>query len=219
MRSASLAQRVGFWSAAAVTGAGVVYFVGMIGLVATGVSMSPPPERAQVVVGAATFVTAQLILVLVAGVHASTAAEERVLSGIGLLFTTLFAGMVSINRFVQLSVVRNSVAAGETEGLERFLPYDSDSVMFALEILGWGFFLALAALFLAPTFRRGRLDRAIRASLLAYAALSLAGTLGYVLDSGLFLAGFLAWGLVLYVAAALLAVRFRRAGRATVPLA
>lgn len=70
-----------------------------------------------------------------------------------------------------------------------------------------------AALVMAPVFERGKLESGIRWSLVGYGALSLIGTLGYAMDSNLFLAGFLAWGLMLFVVTGLLAVWFRAAAR------
>jgi len=53
----------------------------------------------------------------------------------------IFAAQTSINRYVALTVVRQSLAAGNTDGLQWFLPYTWPSIMLAIEYLAWGFFL------------------------------------------------------------------------------
>lgn len=88
--------------------------------------------------------------------------EKAILGTLGLVFTALFAMSVSINRFVQLTVIRLAPAGPASADLARFLPYSTGSVMFALEILGWGFFLSLGTLFVAPLFGGNGLQRAIR---------------------------------------------------------
>ena len=65
--------------------------------------------------------------------------ENKILGSLGISFITLFAAMVSINRFVQLTVILQSPAGAASQDLARFLPYSTGSVMFALEMLGWGF--------------------------------------------------------------------------------
>ena len=101
--------------------------------------------------------------------------------------------------------------AGEAGNLARFLPYDSGSAMFALEILGWGLFLGLAALAAAPLFGGGRLGLGIRWSFAAYGVLGLTSAVGHAIGNDtMTLVGFAAWGFVLYVATGLIAVHFRR---------
>lgn len=205
-----LVHRIGFWSAAMITGVGLFYFIGLVYLISTGNFTTRLPEWGLVVVGFGTFVVAQIMLVLVVSIHIEAPFDKKILSHLGLVFTVLFDAMVSINRFVQLTVVRHSEIKGQMEGLERFLPYSSQSVMFALEILGWGIFSGIALLFIAPLFNFGKLDSGIRWSFITYGILSVTGAIGYVFASKLLIVGFLAWGLVLYFATAMLAIRFRR---------
>ena len=209
-----LASRLGFWAALLVTAIGVVYLVGLIvGSLLWGLTM-PPAEPLQLLGAVTTLLLAPTLVVLMACVHDRSPAERKVFSLLGLVFTALFAGMVSINRFVQLAVVRQSVLSGQTEGLARFMPYGDGSVMFALELLGWGFFLGLAALFVAWVFGPGRLERWIRWLFVSYGVIGLLCAIGFVLAIPfLSTVGFLAWGVVLPVTTALLAVLFRRVDR------
>jgi hypothetical protein len=117
-----------------------------------------------------------------------------------------------------LTVVRQSLLSGNTTGLEWFLPYGWPSVMMALEILAWGFFLGLACLCLAPVFTEGKLEKAICWTLIITGILSLLAAMGQVVNTGTTgfnpfgMAGSVAWGPGLTMAAVLFVVWFCRAG-------
>lgn len=206
-----MTSRIGCASALVMTVLGVVYMV-FIGLLsATGRFVMPPSDGVQVFGGIITIVSAPVMVVLFSCVAASAPADKRVLGISSMSFVILFAAMISINRYVQFAVVRRAALAGEAGDLTRFLPYDSGSAMFALEILGWGLFLGLAALAAAPLFGRGRLGLGIRWSLVAYGILGLTSAVGHAIGNDtMTLVGFAAWGFVLYVATGLMALHFRR---------
>ena len=92
--------------------------------------------------------------------------------------------------------------------LTRFLPYAEGSVMLALEVLGWGFFSSLAALFVAPLFSSSRLNIAIRWFFVLYSVLSFLSVISFATNI-LIPTGPLAWGPVLFVLSILLAFYFR----------
>ena len=167
-----VAARLGGWAAAIVTAAGVVYGTGLVVLaVATDIRPTKLPDNVQFWAGVATFVVAQFLLVIVVCIHRTVHEHRRVLAQLAFAFTLLFTAMVSINRFVQLTVVRQATLSGRTEAVALFLPYSSTSVMFALEILGWGVFLGLAALALAPVFGDGKIEFGLRWVAVAYGGL------------------------------------------------
>jgi hypothetical protein len=162
----------------------------------------------QDVAGVITFLTAPLMVVVFAAIR-EVPGSRHVLGTVSLSFTLLFAASVSMNRFVQLTVLRQAPLGAATPDLARFLPYSTESVMFAMEMLGWGFFMALAALAAAPLFGRDRLGRALRGTLVAYGVLSLLSVVGYATQTALTMAGFVAWGPGLVALALLLAAHFR----------
>lgn len=84
------------------------------------------------------------------------------------------------------------------------------SIMFALEMLGWGFFVAFGALALAPLFRGRGPERGIRWTLVAFGAFSLVSVVGYATETVLSMAGFVAWGPLLLALAIMLALFYRR---------
>jgi hypothetical protein len=80
-------------------------------------------------------------------------------------------------------------------------------------MLGWGLFLGLAMMAFALQFGTDQLERNIRRLLLIYALLGITSAAGYMAASPLAAVGFIAWGLVLYAATALLTVWFRRSAK------
>jgi hypothetical protein len=92
--------------------------------------------------------------------------------------------------------------------LVRFLPYGTGSVMFALEILGWGFFSSLAAIFVAPLFSSSRLKKTIRWLFILYAIFSFISVISFATNIPI-PTGPIAWGPILLALSILLAVYFR----------
>lgn len=207
----ALTGHLGFWSAGLMTVAGIVYLIVVGAYLAAHGFVLPPVGALQLFGGAITILEAAILVVLMASIHEATPVRMRILSRLALIFTTIFCAAVSINRFVQLSVVRQRLSSGETEGISWFLAYGPRSVMFSLEILGWGFFLGIACLFAASVFSTGRLELAIRWLFVLYGVLGLVTALAFVLASPIAAVGFFAWGIVLPVATALLTVFFRSA--------
>ena len=206
----SAANWLGFLSAVVITVVGVIYLVALAILAVTGQFVMPPSQPVQLFGAVVTILIAPLLVVLLACVHQDTPDARRVYSLCALAFTVLFAAMVSINRYVQLTVVQQGLMHGTVETLEPFLPYGSNSVMFSLEILGWGFFLSLASLCVAPVFAGKGIERWLRGLFITYGLLGLTGALGLVLASPISAVGFVAWGPVLDAITALLAVWFWR---------
>ncbi len=206
----SPADWLGLWSATVATVIGVVYVVALAVLAVTGQLAMPPSQPIQVFGAVVAILAAPLLVVVLACVHQGASEARRAYSLSALAFTVLFAAMVSINRYVQLTVVRQGLMRGAMEQLEPFLPYGSNSVMFSLEILGWGFFLSLAALCAAPVFTAGGIERWLRGLFITYGLLGLTSALGLVFASPIAVVGFVAWGPVLDAITALLAVWFWR---------
>jgi hypothetical protein len=208
--SFSLSRRVGFYSAALNTFGGITYFLVILIAIISGNLTFPPSETLQLFGGISSLIVCPLLVVMMASLHAVTPPFKRVLSQVSLGFTLLFALAVSINRFSQLGVVRQAALTGRTEGISWFLAYGDYSVLLGLEYLGWAWFLGLALLFAAPLFSGGRLDGWIRRLMVLYGALGIVSSIGFLLGNWLSLLGFVAWGVVLYIITALLAVYFGR---------
>ncbi len=213
-----LVNRVGFWSALVLLLLGVAYIGVLGGTMLSGVGFFPP-EPYQTVLHALILLTAPLMVFLWAVLHTAAPDERKLFSLASLALITAFATLTATNRFVALTVVRQSLAAGNTAGLQWFMPYEWPSVMLAIEILGWGFFFGLACLCLAPAFPAPGLERAISWTLFITGALSLCSAIGQVVNSpALSLPGVVGWGPGLSVAVALITVWFRRRAGVGLPL-
>lgn len=212
-----LSLQLGYWASVIVSILGAIYLAMLVVYFTTQGFTFPPPPVVQLIGGIVTILTAPALLVIFAAIKHTARHENQILGTLGLSFTILFVASVSINRFVQLTVVRLSPPGAASQDLARFLPYSADSVMFALEILGWGFFLSLGALFVAPLFSGSKLGISIRSLLVLFAIFSLTSVAGYATASPLTAAGFVAWWPVLLALAVLLAIYFRRAARVASP--
>ncbi|MCL4559131.1 MAG: hypothetical protein M1281_00765 [Chloroflexi bacterium] len=204
------AYSIGFWSAVLTTVGGVIYFLVIVWANLSGQFTFPPPESIQLFGGIASLLFCPALVVVIASLHTITPAEKKVFSQCSLAFTLLFALSVSINRFTQLGVIRQSLAAGTVEGINWFLPYGDRSIMLGLEMMGWGWFLGLAMLSAAPVFSRGKLERWLRGLMILYGVLGLISAVAFMLASPLSVVGFVAWGLILFIVTGLLAIYFRR---------
>jgi len=200
----------GFWSALLATFAGVLYFLVVLAAILTGQFTFPPSDSLQLFGGISSLTLCPVLVVLMACIHSITPSEKKFFSRISLSFTLLFAMAVSINRFTQLGVVRQSMRLGRTQGVDWFLPYGDHSIMLGVEMMGWGWFLGLAMLFAAPIFAKGKLELWLHGLAISYGVLGLLSSIAYLLESPLSVVGFFAWGLVLFIITALLAIRFKR---------
>lgn len=207
---ANPACSLGFWSAVLATGAGALYFLVIVAAAITGQMTFPPPDWLQLFGGIISLLFCPVMVVVMACLHTITPANKQVLSQISLAFTLLFATAVTINRFVQLGVVRQSLTLGETEGITWFLAYGERSIMFALEMLGWGWFLGLVLLFATPIFTAPGYQCWLRWLLLLYGVLALVSAVAHLLASPLVTVGFVAWGFILFLVTGLLVVHFQQ---------
>jgi hypothetical protein len=201
----NITRQLGFWSSVYIAALGIVYLVLLIiNFTAEGFSF-PPSQSVQLAGGIITFLTVPGLLVQFTAIRFTNDGENKILGSLGITFITLFAATVSINRFVQLTVIQQGAGS---QDLARFLPYASDSVMFALEMLGWGFFSSLAALSVAALFHGTGIKNSIRWLFVTYALFSFMAVIGYATQLPITAAAFIAWGPILTALAILLAVYF-----------
>jgi hypothetical protein len=169
----------------------LIYIDAVIATAASGTGF-PPEDLYATIIALVTLISAPLIVFLWAIMNELTPASSRVWTRTSLSLIIIFATLTSINRYVQITVVRPSLAAGQTEGLEWFLPYGNPSVMASLEQLAWGFFFGLALIALAPAFGRHKL---ILWTLLISGTFSLCAIIGQLINiSALTFVGVMAWG-------------------------
>lgn len=128
---------------------------------------------------------APLYGVLLSSFYDLAGPQQKPLARAALLMGVLFAGMISMHYFVQLSTVRLAVASGQTAGLEQFVQANPISAMSAINMLGWTLFFGLSSLLIAPVFTGRGLGKFIRIMFLINGVCCLLGGVGFVLDSAL----------------------------------
>ena len=159
---------------------------------------------------------APTFVVLMACIHAYAAEARKTYSRLGLSFAVVYAVVILVDYFVQLTVIAPSLQAGETDGLSLFTQYDPHGLFIALEALGYTM-LTVALLFAAPVFTGGRVERVIRglfglSFVLAVVASVALAVLGQDLVAFEVAVLMITW-IVLIASGVLLGVVFRRAGR------
>lgn len=209
-KSGNPAWSTGFWSALSITVLGAAYFLLIIVTMVIGDFRLPPPAYVQTFAAVVDLLLCPALVILFVSILYTVAEEKKAFAHVGLIFATIFAVMVTTNRFIQITVVRLSTIEGDLDGLKRFLPYDTRSAMFALELFGFGFFLSIALLFAAMSLSPVGLQRKVRFAFFVYAVLGLVSIAGYTANSLITNVGFVAWGLVLYIGTGLLAAAFRK---------
>jgi len=176
----NIASQLGFWASVYGAVIGGFYLLILIYSFSTEgfASLTSPTPFVQLVGGIGTFLSVPGLIIQFTAIRFVNEEENKVLGSLGVSFTILFATTVSINRFVQLTVIQQSLPDVPAD-LTRFLPYATGSVMFALEVLGWGFFSSLAAIFVAPLFSSSPLNKTIRWLFILYAVFSFGSVIGF----------------------------------------
>jgi hypothetical protein len=164
-------KAAGFWSAVIATLCAIAYDVGQIaewlGLLGSGGgahNLSTP-------LGIVVLLTPSLILgssflILMVSVHQAAPPERKVWSHVAVVFATIYAALISINYYVQLTWVGPRLARGKIEGMEAFLFTPFDSFLYAVDILGYSF-MSLATFFVAKALTGDGLERIARFFLVA----------------------------------------------------
>jgi hypothetical protein len=159
-----------------------------------------------------------LFVVVMACIHHYAATEKKIFSLIGLSFAGMAAAVITIDYFIQLSVIQPILLSGETAGLALISQYNPHGIFIALEALGY-VLMGVAFGFAGVVFAGpGRVERAIRWLFTVGCGLVIGGfiVLSLVYGNGLeyrfeVFVITIDW-LVLIVSGALLSVVFRRAG-------
>ena len=205
----NIASQLGFFASVLLAVLGGIYILVLIYAISTEgfASLASPSPFVQLVGGISTFLIVPILVIIFTAIRFVNDGDNKVLGSLGVSFIILFAGTVSINRFIQLTVIQQNLPNVPTD-LTRFLPYATGSVMFALEVLGWGFFSSLAAVFVAPLFSSSPLNKTIRWLFILYAIFSFMSVISIATNT-LIPTGPIAWGPILLALSILLSVYFR----------
>ena len=164
-------RTVGFWSAVLATIFSIAYDVGQLAEWFGWLGSKGGPESSSTPLGIAVLLTPSLLLgssflVLVICIHQLSTPDRKIWSHAAVAFATMYAALISINYFVQLTWVMPRLAAGNTQGMESFLFIPFDSFLYAVDILGYSF-MSVATLFAARVFTGKGQERLVRWFLIA----------------------------------------------------
>jgi hypothetical protein len=110
-------------------------------------------------------------LVMMTAIHYYAPEERKIYSHIGLLFATLYAALVGIVYFVELSIAVPMTFQGEA--YPEWLSFTAPSMMVSIDGLGYAF-MAIATLFASQVFAGSKATRLIRWAFFANGLLSIA---------------------------------------------
>lgn len=148
------------------------------------------------------------MVMLMAAICAS-APERMKPRGRWALYFMIMTAVTTMALHASLLILRRTSLIGEPQRA-RLLSFEWPSLPYALDILAWDIFFALAVLIVAPFFTGSRLGNAIRIALILSGLMALAGLAGPVLgDMRLRNIGVVGYAGVFPVAAALMALHFR----------
>ena len=160
------ASRLGFWSAILTAVLAAAFF--LIGIFGTPYTASIPHPYVASSINPIdytwlypAFLLAPTFVVLMACVHYYAADDRKVFSQVGLSFALVYAAVITMDYFIQWTVILPSILSRETEGLSLFTQYNPHGLFVALESLGY-LMMNVAFLFAAAVFAGGRLERALR---------------------------------------------------------
>lgn len=165
-----------------------VFFLGLVYLVTTALGFlslkSPEDPIGDPFVSIMEMLIIPLSLLYVVNmviVHAYANSKVKAYSLTALCFMILMAAITSSVHFVTLTVGHQIEVTGLTWA-PLFFSWKWPSVAYALDILAWDWFFALALLFAAPVFKGSRLEIAVRILMIASGVLSLVGLAGVPLS-------------------------------------
>ena len=211
-------RRLGFWSAIVSAIMSVLWFITFV----LKDALAPVPSWMELQRYAEAFSPLRLIyvypslilplsfIVLLICIHLSLPQEKHVWSLVALALGILYATMASINYNIQVVAVRQSLAAGETAGIEMFIPDNPHSVFAAMA--NSYVYLSLSMVAAGFAFENQGLQRWIRWIFFAQmvTAVGQAGATMFDLSMDIFYATSMVWVIVAPVSFVLLAILFAR---------
>jgi len=129
------------------------------------------PENASTAIGLIILLTPSLFLavsflILMVAIHYYSPQDRKIWSHTGLVFATIYTALVSINYFVQLTLVVPHLISGDIEPVRFLLFIPFDSFIYSVDLLGYSF-MSLATLFAAFVFKETKVEKTARFFLIA----------------------------------------------------
>ena len=164
-------SKLGYWSAFLASLFSIVYIVGQLAewlnlMGSGGGPENPSNALGLVVLLIPSFFLAPSFALLMLCVHYYAPEDKKVWSHAGIMFATIYAVMVSINYYVQLTLVVPHLMQGEIESIRPFLFTPFNSFIYSVDVLGYSF-MSLSTLFAAFVFNGPGLERIARRFMIA----------------------------------------------------
>jgi hypothetical protein len=164
-------SRFGYWSALLASVFSIVYIVGQLAEWMNLLGSGGGAENASTPLGLVVLLTPSLFLgssfaVLMVSVHYYATAEKKIWSHVAIVFTAIYTVLISINYYVQLTLVVPHMLRGEIDSIRFLLFTPFDSFLYSVDILGYSF-MSLATLFAAFVFTEPGLERTARRFMIA----------------------------------------------------
>lgn len=188
----SISNRIGYWSAIALTSTFIVWIICFVGIAITSplfiwtnlsdylIFVNSNSQFFQNMAKFFMLLFGPVYVILINSFYEYASTEKKVLIRASLLFAIAFALLSSLHYFVQLSAVRLNIAHGQLTGLENFVQANPNSIMTATDMLGWTLFFGFSSFFIAPIFSGKRLNLVIRYAFLANGFSCFLAGIGYV---------------------------------------
>lgn len=204
--------QVGFWSAVTTAISCILFSIAAV-MTETGALAAPWDVVLPI---APSLVLAPAFLIMMVCVNATVTGEKKIWSQLAVALATVYVPLCSAAYIVEMFVVEPRIMHGRAGEVALLTLTRGDTVFNAVDGIGY-VFMGLATLFAAPAFAGDRLRRSIRRLLLASGIVSLPIFLTYFVDrSFIYIAAL--WSVTISGSAILLAVFFRRSGRAASPI-
>ncbi len=167
----SSTKAVGFWSAVFATIFSITYDVGQIAEWLGWLGSKGGPESSSTPLGLVVLLTPSLFLgssflLLMVSVNQIASKDKKIWGQAAMAFATIYAVMISINYYVQLTWVTPRLAEGRIAGMEQFLFVPFDSFLYSVDILGYSF-MSVATFLAAMIFTGKGIEKIARWFLIA----------------------------------------------------
>ncbi len=164
-------SKLGYWSAILASLFSIIYIIGQLAEWFDLLGSGGGPENASTAIGLIVLLTPSLLLapsfaLLMLCVHYYAPESKKIWSHAGVIFAVVYTVMVSINYYVQLTLVVPHLMSGEVESIRPFLFTPFDSFIYSVDVLGYSF-MSLSTLFAALVFNGTGLERTARRFLIA----------------------------------------------------
>ncbi len=170
-RVSVLVGKFGRWSAISASAFSIIYIIGQLAEWFGWLGSKGGPESSSTVIGIIVLLTPSLFLgvaflLLILSIHSYAEPDRKIWSQSALAFATIYTTLISINYFIQLTLVVPHMIRGDVDSVRFLLFVPFDSFLYSVDILGYSF-MSLSTLFAAFVFRRGGLERIVRRFLIA----------------------------------------------------